>query len=98
MNPTQKQFSLNRVAFRKQIPISSKTTTKGVNWGDDWHQVKIVRTVADGAIAVYFDDMNTPIMTAVDRTFAWGRVGIGSFDDTGMYDDVKIYGKRAEKK
>ena len=22
MNPTQKQFSLNRVAFRKQIPIS----------------------------------------------------------------------------
>ncbi len=23
MNPTQKQFSLNRVAFRKQIPISS---------------------------------------------------------------------------
>ena len=76
----------------------SKTTTKGVHWGDDWHQVKIVRTVADGAIAVYFDDMNTPIMTAVDRTFIWGRVGIGSFDDTGMYDDVKVYGKRAEKK
>ena len=23
MNPTQKQFSLNRVAFRKQIPISN---------------------------------------------------------------------------
>ena len=24
MNPTQKQFSLNRVAFRKQIPISER--------------------------------------------------------------------------
>lgn len=76
----------------------SKTTTKGVIWGDGWHQVKIVRTVADGAITAYFDDMSTPIMTAVDRTFTWGRVGIGSFDDTGMYDDIKIHGNRVEKK
>ena len=36
--------------------------------------------------------MKTPIMTATDTTFAWGQVGIGSFDDTGMWDDVKISG------
>ena len=42
--------------------------------------MKVVRAVADGRIAIYFDDMKTPIMTATDRTFSWGRVGLGSFD------------------
>ena len=28
MNPTQKQFSLNRVAFRKQIPISNRSASR----------------------------------------------------------------------
>jgi len=73
--------------------ISTKTTP-GTNWTDDWHRVKIVRRVADGTIEVYFDDMTTPVMTAVDKTFTSGRIGIGSFDDTGMWDDVKLYGKK----
>ncbi len=56
----------------------------------------MVRTVADGGIAIYWDDMKTPIMTATDKTFTWGQVGIGSFDDSGHWGDVKVYGKRAE--
>jgi hypothetical protein len=56
----------------------------------------VVRTVADGGIAIYWDDMKTPIMTATDKTFTWGQVGIGSFDDSGHWGDVKVYGKRAE--
>ena len=80
-----------------RIKISTKTT-KGTPWDDKWHRVKIVRTLADGHIAVYFDDMKTPVMTATDKTFTWGRVGIGSFDDTGNWDDVRLYGKRAAKK
>ena len=35
MNPTQKQFSLNRVASRKQIPISNRRTTEPRN-GSRW--------------------------------------------------------------
>ncbi len=31
-------------------------------------------------------------MTAVDKTFTWGRVGIGSFDDTGNFDNILVYG------
>jgi hypothetical protein len=78
-------------ADRKKI---SKTSTKGTPWDDAWHHVKIVRRVADGHIAVYFDDMKSPIMTAEDKTFAWGGVGIGSFDDSGNWDDVKVFGTR----
>jgi len=70
----------------------SKTTTPGTSWDDAWHNVRVVRKASDGAIAVYFDDMKTPIMTAEDSTFAWGQVGIGSFDDTGMWDDVVVRG------
>ncbi len=46
--------------------------------------------MSDGTIEVYFDDMKTPVMTATDKTFAWGRVGLGTFDDTGDWDDVKL--------
>jgi hypothetical protein len=85
------------VNAKDRVKISTKTT-KGVEWGDDWHKVKLVRTVSDGEIALYFDDMSAPIMTATDRTFTWGQIGVGTFDDTGMVDDVKVYGNRAEKK
>ena len=60
--------------------------------------MKVERTVADGRIAVYFDDMKTPIMTATDKTFTWGQVGLGSFDDSSNWDDVRVYAVRAEKK
>ncbi len=79
-----------------RVKISTKTT-KGTPWDDKWHNVKVVRTVGDGAIAVYWDDMKTPIMTATDKTFTWGQVGVGSFDDSGHWDDVKVHGTRREK-
>jgi len=77
--------------------ISTKTTT-GTKWDDKWHDVKVVRKVASGAVEVYFDDLKTPAMTATDKHFIWGRVGLGSFDDTGNWADVKVYGVKAEKK
>ncbi|HEY7158287.1 MAG TPA: hypothetical protein VH575_30320 [Gemmataceae bacterium] len=81
-------------APRKKI---STKTSDGTPWTDDWHHLKVVRRVADGGIEVYFDDMKTPVMTAADKTFLWGQVGVGSFDDTGDWTDVKVYGRRAEK-
>jgi hypothetical protein len=89
------QIFIVNAADRKKI---STKTTPGTPWDDRWHQVKVVRTVADGKIEIYFDDMKTPAMTAIDRAFLWGRVGIGSFDDTGNWDDVVLRGVRVEKK
>jgi hypothetical protein len=79
-----------------RVKISTKTT-KGTPWDDQWHNVKVVRKVADGGIEIYWDDMKTPIMTASDKTFTWGQVGVGSFDDSGHWSDVKVHGKRHEK-
>ncbi|HUT95695.1 MAG TPA: hypothetical protein VMY37_39940 [Thermoguttaceae bacterium] len=80
-----------------RVMITEKESP-GTPWDDGWHEVKIVRRTADGAIEVYFDDMEKPMLAAKDKTFTWGRVGLGSFDDTGNWDDFKLCGKKVEKK
>ena len=76
----------------------AKSTTTGVNWGlNVWHKVRLERKVSDGTIKVYFDDLNTPIMTAQDKSFGEGFIGFGSFDDTGKIDNVKIWGRELGK-
>src|SRR5262245_38805760 len=82
-------------APRTKISI---TSTSGTNWTDDWHNVKVVRKPSDGTIEIYFDDMTKPVMTAKDKTFGPGRIGIGTFDDTADYDDIVVRGVKVEKK
>lgn len=73
-------------------------TTSGIDWGRDvWHRVRLVRRVEEGLIEVYYDDMTTPIMVAEDTTHGVGSVGFGSFDDSGMVDNVRIYAPSAER-
>jgi hypothetical protein len=79
---------------RKKI---STKTTDGTPWDDKWHHARIVRKVHEGTIEVYFDDMQTPVMTAVDKSFTWGQVGIGSFDDTGNFDNFVVRGVKADR-
>jgi hypothetical protein len=86
-------FIVNKADRKK---ISSKTTP-GTKWTDGWHHLKLVRKVSDGSIAVYFDDVKTPAMTATDKTFTWGQVGVGSFDDAGNWRAVKLYGVKVKK-
>lgn len=68
---------------------------EGVRWGDGWHHVRIVRSREKGRIEVFFDDMRTPIMTAEDRTFLSGPIGLGTFDDTAQFDRLRLWGKAA---
>jgi len=76
----------------------SRTTTKGTPWDDRWHHVRIIRKVATGQIAIYFDDMENPAMTAIDKTFSQGRVGLGSFDDTADWAEFRLKGVVPQQK
>jgi len=78
-----------------RVSIAEKRTD-GTDWSRGWHRVRVVRRVEAGTIEVYFDDLNTPIMTTTDRHFLSGQIGVGSFDDTGEYDSIRLYGKLAE--
>ena len=70
----------------------AKTRTEGTKWDEGWHTVRLVRDVEQGTIEVFFDDGEEPIMTAVDDNFKSGRIGVGSFDDTGQFDDIRLRG------
>lgn len=89
----------NQIFIVNEAPRTkiSLTSTSGTNWDDEWHNVKVVRRVEDGAIEVFFDDMKKPVMTARDRTFLGGRIGIGTFDDTSQWDRVKVSGTKIDK-
>jgi hypothetical protein len=82
---------------KPRIKISTKTSA-GTNWDDRWHAIRVVRRVEDGLIEVFFDDMKSPVMTAKNDRFKWGQIGVGSFDDTGDWDDVKLYGTKMDRK
>jgi hypothetical protein len=59
-----------------------------------WHRVRVERNVATGAIRVYVDSDPDPALSATDRTFTSGRVGLGSFDETGEFRAIQINGTR----
>ena len=95
-DPNSSQIFIVKEAPRTPI---TKTNKGGIPWENDkWHAVKLVRKVSDGTIELYFDDMDTPVKTAKDTTYRWGLIGLGSFDDLGMWDDVKINGVLVEDK
>jgi hypothetical protein len=77
----------------------AKERTDGIRWIDDhWHLIRLERLIEDGDIKVYFDDMETPIMVASDKTFSLGYVGFGSFDDSGKIDNIRIWARESRKK
>jgi hypothetical protein len=94
-DPHAHQIFIVNNADRAKITEMASVDAK---WGEktDWHRLKVVRRVDDGSIEAYFDNMDKPLMTAHDKTFASGRIGIGTFDDTADFAEVKLWGKKAD--
>lgn len=59
----------------------------------EWHHFKVTYDALTGEIKAFLDDINEPILTACSKTLSHGSVGIGSFDDTGYFDDIILRGK-----
>ena len=64
--------------------------TRSLDWGDKWHRVRIVRNGENGVIRVYFDNLEKSIMETKDKRFIGGGIGVGSFDNKGYFDDIRI--------
>jgi hypothetical protein len=60
----------------------------------EFHKFKVICNAETGEIKAYLDDMKTPILKARDTTLGHGLVGLGSFDDTGSFDDIILLGKK----
>jgi hypothetical protein len=79
-------------ADRNRISLEPPGTSKARLIDRSWHAFKVTFDAATGEIRAFLDDMAVPILTARDRTFARGLVGLGSFDDTGAFDDLTLRG------
>ena len=56
----------------------------------NWHRVRVLRDVSSGAVKIFMDENQEPIFSWNDKTFRCGQVGLGSFDETGDFADVKL--------
>lgn len=74
-----------------RVSIAQKRTN-GTDWKEGYHHIRIARDTKAGTIKVYFNNMDEPVMETVDKTFLNGTIGLGSFDDTGNFDNFKIHG------
>jgi hypothetical protein len=85
--------SIFLVNGKPRVSIATQRTD-GTDWSKDWHHVRVKRDIRLGTIKVYFDDMKKPIMITKDKTFVFGQIGIGSFDDTGDFDQIRLFGTK----
>lgn len=86
-DPTSGQIFVVDNAARTAITLPGAT---GTPWTNGWFDVKVTRNVATGAMNVYFGNLATPFMSANDDRFEWGRVGLGTFDDHGNWDNFQL--------
>ena len=58
----------------------------------NWHRVRLDRDPSTGSIEVYVDGSAAPVLKASDTTIQAGRVGFGSFDETGEFRAISVTG------
>jgi hypothetical protein len=60
---------------------------------EDWVPVKLVFDGESGRCYVEVNGKRNPSLEAVDLSLRWGRVGMGSFDETGDFRNFRITGE-----
>jgi hypothetical protein len=63
----------------------------------EWTPVKLVFDGDTGRCYVEVNGKRNPSLEAVDMSLRWGRVGLGSFNETGDFRNVKITGVEREQ-
>ena len=60
---------------------------------EKWYKVRLVYDGSSGKMEVFVDGQTSPSLRAVDMSLSAGKVGLGSFFDTGQFRNVKIHGQ-----
>ncbi len=66
-------------------PVTTQRTA-GVAWGEGWHDIEVLRVGT--RVEVLFDGAG-PVLQATVPDWR-GRVGVGSFDDTGRFRGLQV--------
>jgi hypothetical protein len=84
-DPVHNGIFLVNNADRKRI---DSVTGKPLLTEFSWRRVRVERDGQTGHIAVFMNGSRSPALQATDTTIARGRVGVGSFDDTGEFRNI----------
>ena len=89
--PDEVAHHIHVVKDAPRTPLT-EIAEQGVDWGRGvWRHVRIERRVDEGLIRVFWDGGEEPILSTTDTSFDWGRIGFGSFDDSGRITNVRIH-------
>jgi len=83
----------DRVKINREPPDQSTARMVDLKF----HEFKVTYDSRSGEIRAFLDDMSTPVLTAKDKTLDHGLVGVGSFDDTASFDNIKLWGEAIKK-
>ena len=82
-----------RVDGGERVRISPETGPAAFLAINRWHHVKLNYDGKTGEVNVTVDGRAVPALHAIGLSLGAGRVGIGSFNETGDFKNVKITGR-----
>lgn len=77
----------------ERVRISSPASPAAFAESNRWYRVRLHFDGTTGVVEVTVDGQPVPALRAVDMSLSSGRVGIGSFDETGEFRNVHISGR-----
>jgi len=74
----------------ERVRISAERGPAAFAASGRWYHVTVSHDSNTGTIEVAVDGRAVPALRAVDLSLGPGRVGVGSFDETGAFKNIKI--------
>jgi hypothetical protein len=74
----------------ERVRISNTIGVAAFSATNRWYRLKLEWDGTSGNVQGFVDGQAIPALHAVDLSLTEGRVGIGSFDETGDFKDVRV--------
>lgn len=74
----------------ERVRISAERGPAAFAASDRWYHVTLTHDAIAGTVEVAVDGRAVPALHAVDFSLGPGKIGFGSFDETGAFKNVKI--------
>lgn len=82
----------------ERVRISAAAGPPAFSRSNRWFHIKLQWNGATGEVQGFVDGAAVPALHAMDLSLSDGKVGIGSFDETGDFKNVKVTAVEAEAK
>jgi hypothetical protein len=79
----------------ERVRISPQREPPAFPENNKWYRVRLTHDASSGIVAVTVNGREVPGLNAVDLSLGPGKIGLGSFDETGEFRNVKITGTPA---